>query len=55
MIEDDVGGYIGKLKGMECINLCKFDDFNLVMGVEGLFIGKYVFIESVMLIKGLFL
>ena len=41
LIEDDAGGYTGKPKGMERINLRKFDDSNLVTGVEGLLTGKH--------------
>ena len=54
LIEDDAGGYTGKPKGMERINLRKFDDSNLVTGVEGLLTGKHALIESAMLTKGPF-
>jgi hypothetical protein len=54
LIEDDAGGYTGKPKGMERINLRKFDDTNLVTGVEGLLTGKHALIESAMLTKGPF-
>mgnify|MGYP003326810433 FL=1 len=39
---------------MERINLRKFDDTNLVTGVEGLLTGKHALIESTMLTKGPF-
>ena len=54
LIEDEAGGYTGKPKGMERINLRKFDDSNLVTGVEGLLTGKHALIESAMLTKGPF-
>lgn len=54
LIEDDTGGYTGKPKGMERINLRKFDDTNVTTGVEGLLTGKHAVIESALATKGPF-
>lgn len=54
LIEDENGGFTGKPKGMERINLRKFNDSNFVTGVEGLLTGKHALIESALLTKGPF-
>lgn len=54
LIEDEAGGYTGKPKGMERINLRKFDDSNLTTGAEGLLTGKHAVIESALATKGPF-